>query len=207
MVLLLSFMRRLHTLLCFLLFLSPLCRAQDCQQLFQALWPQGVVHAQFEVTKEVPGVPVPLVSRGNVTLAPNRGLIWETLEPFVGVQIFGVKKSARSDETGRLTVSDNAPSSHLMEELSGDKTLSQKRLLERFHLSCSVRGDKTSAILSPRDNLLQTYLSEASIRVGRVIEEAVLYTPDGKRTRIAFSKQHVDSTPTVRELKYFEAVQ
>ena len=207
MVLLLSFMRRLHTLLCFLLLLSPLCRAQDCQQLFQALWPQGVVHAQFEVTKEVPGISVPLVSRGNVTLDPERGLIWETTEPFAGIQIVGIKKSARSDETGHLTVSDNAPASRLMEELSGDRTPSQKRLLERFHLSCSVRGDKTSAILSPRDNLLQSYLSEASIRIGRIIEEAVLYAPDGNRTRIVFSKQHVDSTPTARELKYFEAVQ
>ncbi|MGN1209201.1 MAG: hypothetical protein ACI4SV_02770, partial [Duodenibacillus sp.] len=78
---------------------------------------------------------------------------------------------------------------------------------ERFHLSCSVKGERTRALLSPRDNLLQNYLTEAALVIGRAWEEVTLYTPEAKRTRIVFSDQRLDSAPSAADLRHFEAVQ
>lgn len=51
----------------------------------------SMMKAQFVQNRYLSGVPMPIISKGNLTLAEGRGLVWDTLTPFPSTLIITKK--------------------------------------------------------------------------------------------------------------------
>ena len=182
-------------------------QSQCLDAVFSALRPTQFVTADVAVSKTVPALAQPLVSRGRVTVTPAGGLIWRTVFPFEQTTVFGKRQTGRTDESGNLVVTESPAASRILQVFSRDAAAQRARFEEQFFLSCSQKGATATLIATPRHESVKNYLTEVSVTVDRVLRRALITQPDGTISRIAFSAHRFSDEPAVEDLALLERVQ
>jgi hypothetical protein len=168
------------------------------------------VHAgEFEQRKSLAGFRNPLVSRGTYTIARDRGVVWDTREPFASVVVI-TPTSLRAELPGggtaklrefRKDAFLGIANQLLFALLTGDVALLQRHFL--------VEGSARAAgawqlDLKPRDATLGRWLAEARIEGDQHIAKVQWREVSGDSGTIAFSKQRTAQQLSADETRRFD---
>jgi outer membrane lipoprotein-sorting protein len=169
----------------------------------------AVVRGHFEQQKTIAGFRKPAVSRGDFIIARERGVLWNTREPFAGALKLThteIVATTGATQTIRLTSSEQpgmqSVSRLLFGLLSGDLT----PLADSFEIAGQLQGAQGWQLtLTPKAAALQKMFVRIELEGDRYVRHVHLFEQSGDRTDIALSQ--LNSQPaalTADEVKRFE---
>ncbi len=178
------------------------------EQVQARLYNEPVLHGQFEQTQTLKGFSKPLVSKGEFMLSRERGVVWNTQNPFPStlivtreriVAINGKSAPQKIDaakEPGLKQVNDI-----VFALLAGDL----KALSNQFEVSgdAPARGG-WKLKLTPRDANLARFLGPVDLSGDRFVDAVHWRSGQGDETTIRFSKQSAATTLTADEAHRFD---
>lgn len=152
----------------------------------------AVLRGQFEQQKQLQSFRNPLTSSGDFLLLRDRGVTWNTRQPFASSTRLTRRKLLATMPDGSTQVLVDASSSPamaavnalLMALVAGDLDA----LAMRFTLKETLRADGGwSLTLQPRDAALKQAFSRIVLDGDRYVRGVEIIEPAGDRTRIRFS--------------------
>ena len=150
-----------------------------------------VVRGNFEQKKIISGFRKPIVSRGSFVIARERGVLWETKEPFAGslkLTRNEIVTKSGNEQTLRIAASDQpgmqSVSRLLFALLSGDV----KQLSESFNVSGELRGAQGWQLqLQPKLEALSKLFARIELTGDRYVRHVELFEVSGDHTDIQLS--------------------
>ena len=150
-----------------------------------------VLRGQFEQSKQLQGFRNPLVSRGDFLLVRERGVAWDTREPFASTTLLTRDRLlARLPDGSQRVLLDAAASpgtaavnALLMALVAGDLPA----LAERFTLEESLGADgRWQLVLVPREDALRQVFTRITLAGDRFVREVVIEEAGGDATTLRF---------------------
>lgn len=199
-------MKLWRTLLLSLALLSTLAlpaHAKDGDGVRARLAKPAVLRGQFEQQKQLQGFRNPLKSSGDFLLLRDRGIAWNTRQPFASSTRLTRRKLLATMPDGSTQVLVDASASPamaavnalLMALVAGDLDA----LATRFTLKEALRADGGwSLTLQPRDAALKQAFSRIVLDGDRYVRGVEIVEPAGDRTRISFSSLR-EAPPATRQ--------
>lgn len=170
----------------------------------------AVLRGRFEQSKQLEGFDQPLVSRGDFLLVRDRGVAWDTREPFASTTLLTRDRLLTRLPDGSQRVLLDAGQSPgtaavnalLMALVSGDL----EALAERFTLEETVDGDAGWQLrLQPRDDALRQVFSRIRLQGDRFVREVRLEEAGGDVTTLRFLElTDTPAQPSVAEAARFD---
>lgn len=175
-----------------------------------ALIEAPVLRCRFAQTKHLQGFRHPLVSAGTVLYSRDRGVVWNTTEPFAStVVLTRTRVLTRSgDGTTHIAVGGDASPSVvtgnelMLALLGGDIDI----LAKRFTIAESLAEDGSWRLqLRPKSGPLSQLFERIDLHGDRYLRGVSLAEVGGDRTEIRFLAPYDTSAPlTAAEVKQFE---
>jgi hypothetical protein len=169
---------------------APLLAAAPVEKIQSMLAKPKVMCGQFDQTKTLAGMSKPLLSYGRFCVAPGKGILWRTLQPFPNTlrltrdeiaHFQGERLALRIDAQQEPTV--RMINGVLFSLLSGD--LSQLEKL--FEVDGSIRDRHWSVSLKAREPALAKAIGSIVMNGGEYVKTITLSEANGDRTGIVFS--------------------
>jgi hypothetical protein len=155
------------------------------------LAPAGVLRGRFEQEKQVQGFRQPLRSTGDFVVAPGRGVVWNTRQPFASTLVLtakqvqvrkpdGTRKAVGKSRGGRAAALVNQL---MVALLAGDLPTLQKR----FELQETLLPEGRWRLdLVPRESALKRAFARLELEGGRHVDAVRLDERSGDRTTLRF---------------------
>ena len=169
-----------------------------------------VLRGQFEQRKQLKGFRNPLVSRGNFLLLRERGVIWDTTEPFASSALLTRERllTTLPDGSRRVVIDSSASAgmaaanSLLMALVAGDV----EALTPQFEAEELLAADGGWTLaLRPREAGLQRVFKRITLRGDRHVREVHIEETAGDRTTLRFiDLDDQPATPTAAESARFD---
>ncbi|GGA74703.1 hypothetical protein GCM10011521_11140 [Arenimonas soli] len=149
-----------------------------------------VLRGRFEQEKHLEGFRNPLRSAGRMLLVRERGIAWDTTEPFASSAVLTRDKlTSELPDGSRQTLLDaadgpaaSATASLLMALVAGDLDV----LAERFDIEESLLDDGTWQLeLKPREPALQRVFARFQLSGDRHVREVLIEEAGGDTTRVS----------------------
>lgn len=202
-------MTRLLALLLGLCLLVPAWAAEG-EGVAARLAQPPVLRGQFEQSKQLQGFKHPLVSRGDFLLVRDRGVAWDTREPFASTTLLTRDRLlTRLPDGSQRVLLDTAGSpgmaavnALLMALVAGDLPA----LAERFRLEESLAGDGAwTLVLWPKDAGLQQVFTRITLRGDRFVREVLIEEAGGDVTTLRFvALGDTPAVPSADEVARFD---
>jgi len=172
---------------------APSLHAQDDERLARIeamLERPSVMCGAFEQRKSLTGLSREVRSTGRVCVVADRGVLWNTRQPFPSSLLLTREEIVESSG-GRVTQRMSAhqePTVGIISELlfsvlSGDFA----KLRSTFAIKPSVEPQRWEATLTPRAKGLRAIMRRIELSGGGFVREVTIVEPSGDRTAIAFS--------------------
>ena len=151
----------------------------------------AVLRGQFEQSKQLQGFRNPLVSRGDFLLLRERGVAWDTREPFPSSTLLTRERllTRLPDGSTRVVLDATtspgmaAVNSLLMALVAGDLAA----LAQQFDLDETLEPDgKWALVLHPRSATLKRVFQRITLRGDRWVRAVDIEEAAGDRTQIRF---------------------
>ncbi len=169
-----------------------------------------VLRGKFEQRKQLKGFRNPLVSRGDFLLLRERGVAWDTTEPFASSTLLTRERLlTRLPDGSRRVVLDAASSpgmaavnSLLMALVAGDLDA----LAPQFDTEETLAADGSwNLVLNPREAGLKRVFARIVLRGDRHVREVEIEEAGGDHTLLRFLElSDQPSTPTAAEAARFD---
>ena len=169
-----------------------------------------ILRGRFEQERHLEGFQTPVKSSGTFLLAPGRGLVWRTEEPFAVTTVIspaGLMQEVRGRETMRMPTAKLPFMSKLYAILSGTITGDWSALASAFNVVRTPEANGWSLQLTPL-NPDDPNLPIKSIRArgGRLLDQIELVKPHGDRDHLVFLDQKIETArPAAHEAALLEA--
>jgi hypothetical protein len=182
--------RRCLSAACLALVCLPLLAAAPVEKIQALLAKPEVLCGRFEQTKYLAGLKKPLLSSGRFCVAPKKGVLWRTLQPFPNtlrmtrdeiVQTEGERVAMRLDARQEPAV--RMINGVLFSLLAGD--LLQLETL--FSVDGAVRGNGWQVALKPRDATLAKVITGIGLEGDAYLRNITISEPGGDRSSIRFA--------------------
>lgn len=196
-------MKRL--LLCLTLATLPWsARAFDLDDLQRQLRAAPAVRGHFVQQKFLRSLPQPLTSRGDFTLAADRGLLWLLRSPIaqdLRIRADGIARRGADGSWQTLPQHAGAGRENrlFLSVLTGDT----RGLRENFDLSLSGGPDAWQLMLRPRSALLRQIFENIQIDGGQQVSRIELREAQGDRSVLEMTDAAVAATLTPEEQRAF----
>jgi hypothetical protein len=150
-----------------------------------------VLRGQFEQSKQLQGFRNPLVSRGDFLLVRERGVAWDTREPFASTTLLTRDRLlARLPDGSQRVLLDAAASpgtaavnALLMALVAGDLPA----LADSFTLEETLAADgRWQLVLVPRKDALRQVFTRITLAGDRFVREVVIEEAGGDATTLRF---------------------
>jgi hypothetical protein len=181
--------RRCLSAACLALLCLPSLAAAPVEKIQALLAKPDVLCGRFEQTKHLAGLKKPLLSSGRFCIAPRKGVLWRTLQPFPStlrmtrdeiVQTEGERVAMRLDARQEPAV--RMINSVLFSLLAGD----MMQLETLFDIDGAVRGNSWQVVLKPRDTMLAKAIAGVSMEGDAYLRNMTISEPGGDRSSIRF---------------------
>jgi Outer membrane lipoprotein carrier protein LolA-like len=164
------------------------------QAPFAALKPGQVLRGQFTQQRTLAGFAHPLQSSGEFVLAPGRGLIWRTVQPFAIVTVVtadGLVQDVNGAETTHLAAAQLPFLAKFYRLLSGALAGDWQALDTQFQTTRHGDAQHWELDLVPRGGSdPQTMPFRAlTLRGGRFVDDVRISRGNGDADRLVFSDQ------------------
>jgi hypothetical protein len=170
----------------------------------------AVLRGQFEQRKQLKGFRNPLVSRGNFLLLRERGVAWDTTEPFASTALLTRDRllTRLPDGSTRVVLEASASpgmaaaNSLLMALVAGDL----EALATQFDAEESLADDgRWQLALQPREAGLQRVFRRITLRGDRHVRELEIEETGGDHTTLRFiDLSDQPAAPTAAESARFD---
>lgn len=172
------------------LLLAPAARADALQEVQSQLQPAAVLRGRFEQEKQVQGFRNPLRSSGRFLIAHQRGVIWDTEQPFASSLVISAA-GLRLDDQDQAGVPEQALQriNRILVALIGG---SIESLRSEFELAAEVGEQGWTLRLQARDPQLAQRLRDLRIAGSQWVEQVDFDDAQGNHTRLRFSAQTVE---------------
>lgn len=187
----------------------PAGQGEDCGVRARLAQPE-VVRGRFEQRKQLKGFRNPLVSRGDFLLLRQRGVAWDTTEPFPSSTLLTRERLlTRLPDGSQRVVLDAAASpgmaavnSLLMALVAGDLDA----LAPQFRAEEALLADGAwTLVLHPREAGLKRLFARIELRGGRHVREVRIEETGGDVTTLRFlDLSDQPATPTAAEAARFD---
>lgn len=175
------------------------------QGVRQRLIDAPVLRGEFEQSKRIAGFKKPVVSRGEFIVSRERGVLWNTREPFAGSLKMTRKEivsTAGGNETMRMNTSDQPAlqsiAGLLFSLFAGD--ISQ--LEKNFRIAGELRGTQGwQLLLEPRSEVLARTIARIELDGERFVRRVHIIEKVGDQTEIRL----VNSSATPAQLSADES--
>lgn len=173
-------------------FITQSAHAEDLAASIRSrLLDAPVIRGNFEQRKSIAGFRKPVVSRGDFLITKERGVLWQTREPFNGslkLTRNEIVTRSGSEETMRLSASSQpgmqSVSRLLFALLSGDV----QQLGENFTIQGTLRGAQGWQLqLVPKVEALSKLFSRIELNGDRYVRHVELFETSGDHTDIQLS--------------------
>lgn len=183
----------------------PAIAAQVRQRLADA----PVVRGEFEQRKTIPSFRNPLVSRGSFLVARDRGVIWQTREPFASSLVVTrdrlLSRQADGSVAGRVSARDEPGLRAINEMLFALMAADLQALAQRFQVEGELVGsDRWRLVLVPRDAVLSQWVKRIELDGDRFVRGVRLQEAQGDVSSIRFSQQAVAAALSPDEERRFD---
>lgn len=178
------------------------------EQIGRQLVRSSVLRANFEQEREMRVLKRPLVTRGEITVVADQGLLWRLREPHELILVMTPQALVEWTEAGEPRQLEMAASpiySALTDTLLGILTGDTAALSTLFEPQPVLSDGKWTVLLTPRDSNLSSFITEIEIAGDEFVRTAVITEPSGDRTVIKFTDYRTE--PAVldpSEQTYFE---
>lgn len=209
-------MRRGRRLLAALALASAACTALAAEavppvaaQARQRMSDTAVVRGEFEQRKTIKAFRNPLVSRGSFLVSRERGVIWQTREPFASSLVVTrdrlLSRQADGTVAGRVSARDEPGLRAINEMLFALMAADLRALAQRFQIEGELLGtDRWRMVLVPRDAALGQWVSRIELEGDRFVRGVRLHEAQGDVSAIRFSQQSTAAALTREEEQRFD---
>ena len=169
-----------------------------------------VLRGRFEQEKHLKGFRNPLRSQGRMLLVRERGIAWDTTEPFASSAVLTREKlTSELPDGSRQTLLDaadgpaaGATASLLMTLVAGDLDV----LAERFDIQETLLEDGAWQLeLKPREPALQRVFARFQLSGDRHVREVLIEEAGGDTTRVSLSELSSEpALPSAAEVARFD---
>lgn len=167
--------------------------AQALHLLRERIEQAPVLRGQFTQEKRVAGFRNPLRSSGQFVLDVNRGVIWDTREPFASEVLLTPTRIATRLPDGSLRVEADARQQPELAAINATLFALMAGRIEAleqdFQLQAlSLPGPRWELHLVPKDALLAQVFARIDLGGARFVEQVLLHARDGDQTLIRFAE-------------------
>jgi hypothetical protein len=182
---------------------------QVAAQVRQRMSDAPVLRGEFEQRKTIKSFRNPLVSRGTFLVARDRGVIWQTREPFASSLVVTrdrlLTRQADGKVTSQLSAKDEPGLRAINEMLFALVAADLPALAQRFRIDGELLGpDRWRLVLVPRDASLAQWVTRIELEGDRFVRVVQLHEAQGDTSAIRFSKQDAAGALTRDEEQRFE---
>lgn len=169
----------------------PVLAAGEGDDVRARLAQPAVLRGQFEQSKQLEGFRQPLVSRGDFLLVRDRGVAWDTREPFASTTLLTRERLlTRLPDGSQRVLLDAADSpgmaavnALLLALVAGDLPA----LAERFQLAETLAADgRWTLVLTPEEAGLRQAFARITLAGDRFVREVVIEEAGGDVTTLRF---------------------
>ncbi|MFT4174611.1 MAG: outer membrane lipoprotein carrier protein LolA [Rhodocyclaceae bacterium] len=169
----------------------------------------AVVRGHFEQQKTLAGFRKPALSRGDFIIARERGVLWNTREPFAGALKLTrteIVATTGTTQTLRLNSSEQPGMQSVSRLLFGLLSGDMAPLADSFDIAGQLQGAQGWQLtLTPKAAALQKMFVRIELDGDRYVRHVHLYEQSGDRTDIGLSQLNSQpATLTADEVKRFE---
>jgi hypothetical protein len=163
-------------------------------QARQRMTDTAVVRGEFEQRKTIKAFRNPLVSRGSFLVSRERGVIWQTREPFASSLVVTrdrlLSRQADGTVVGRVSARDEPGLRAINEMLFALMAADLQALAQRFQIEGELLGaDRWRLVLVPREVALAQWVSRIELEGDRFVRGVRLHEAQGDVSAIRFSQQ------------------
>jgi len=180
------------------LLLSPFVSALTLDDLQQRFTEQPLIRAHFEQSRTIKSLPQPLLSRGNMLIARDRGLLWDQTAPFVMQLLLDDKRMVQminGQPPQTIRAEDNPQMFQFNHLLRALFQADRKVLEENFRIEFTdLKEGRWTLRLTPITTPLDKIFSSIDLAGKTYLETIQLNDKQGDRTDITLSQHQL--TPT-----------
>jgi outer membrane lipoprotein-sorting protein len=159
---------------------------------------------RFDQTKQLTGLKKPLASNGRFCLVADKGVVWQTLQPFPNT-LRVTRDEIVQTQDGRIAMrldTKQEPAVRLINGvlfslLAGDMT----QLETLFEVDGTVRGNSWNAGLKPREPGLAKAIAGIALDGDAYVRGITISEPNGDRSSIRFTDIVTGTTAPDTELR------
>lgn len=178
-----------------LLLCWPVVQAQQPPELAQIsaqLKAPAVLRGEFTQSKLISGFTNPLRSSGRFVLARDRGVLWETLQPFPSTIVLSQQQLLSRSDDGHtqvlISAADSSATGAIHALLMALIIADFDQLGAQFQIQPIAAERGWALQLTPTDALLQQVFSAVQLAGADYVERVQLAEPNGDQTDIAFAQ-------------------
>lgn len=180
------------------LLISPFVSALTLDDLQQRFTEQPLIRAHFEQSRTIKSLPQPLLSRGNMLIARDQGLLWDQTAPFVMQLLLDDKRMVQminGQPPQTIRAEDNPQMFQFNHLLRALFQADRKVLEENFRIEFTSQKEGRWALrLTPITTPLDKIFSSIDLAGKTYLETIQLNDKQGDRTDITLSQHQL--TPT-----------
>ncbi len=182
-------------LLLLVLFISPFVSALTLDDLQQRFTEQPIIRAHFEQSRTIKGLPQPLLSRGNMLIARDQGLLWDQTAPFVMQLLLDDKRMVQmvnGQPPQTIRAEDNPQMFQFNHLLRALFQADPKVLEENFRIEfTSQKEGRWTLRLTPITTPLDKIFASIDLAGKTYLETIQLNDKQGDRTDITLSQHQL----------------
>jgi len=182
-------------LLLLVLFISPVVSALTLDDLQQRFTEQPLIRAHFEQSRTIKSLPQPLLSRGNMLIARDQGLLWDQTAPFVMQLLLDDKRMVQminGQPPQTIRAEDNPQMFQFNHLLRALFQADRKVLEENFRIEFTSQKEGRWALrLTPITTPLDKIFASIDLAGKTYLETIQLNDKQGDRTNITLSQHQL----------------
>lgn len=182
-------------LLLLVLFMSPFVSALTLDDLQQRFTEQPLIRAHFEQSRTIKSLPQPLLSRGNMLIARDQGLLWDQTAPFVMQLLLDDKRMVQminGQPPQTIRAEDNPQMFQFNHLLRALFQADRKVLEENFRIDFTSQKEGRWALrLTPITTPLDKIFASIDLAGKTYLETIQLNDKQGDRTDIILSQHQL----------------
>lgn len=170
--------------------ITPASAEGDLPAIGRMLERSPLICADFTQTKSLRALQRPLISKGRVVFAAEKGVLWQVREPFPTQVLIKQDALIRWNEAGepqRLGFAQSPIFSALARVFLAVFNGDMDPLTQDFAIESRVDGGGWTLALTPRDRSFAEIIARLHATGGRSIRELQILEGRGDRTQIEFS--------------------
>lgn len=199
-------LNRLLSCLC-VLFTLPALAGDIATTVQKQLQQPTILKGDFIQLKRLEGFKKPLESRGRFIVIRERGVLWQTIQPFAStmkitrdeiVQKDGNRTTFHMDASKEPVI--RAINNVLFSMFSGDVA----RLQHLFNLDGEITEKGWRLLLRPKDAAMTKVIREVHLEGGKLVESIDIRDTNGDQTTLRFTNMNSAGSLTVQEKTQFD---